>query len=163
MKKYIYILIFFAIVTNWDIVSSTLGFSGNQYTIGNYTDEKWYTGHIGYSEALKLSDERETPTLIYMYTDWCKYCRKFESELLTNSEVNATLSKFIKIKINPEKNEQDKQLYNKLNGKGFPTLMFQYGENGKLKRVRAPYTKIAGNWKLMTTSEFITILQKYGS
>ncbi|MCW8955591.1 MAG: hypothetical protein OQL09_01810, partial [Gammaproteobacteria bacterium] len=63
----------------------------------------------------------------------------------------------------PEKSEQDKQLYKKLNGKGYPTIMFQYGKNSKLTYVRAPYTRNGNSWKLMTANEFITMLHKYGS
>ena len=163
MKKYIYIFIFFAIVTNWDIVSSLLGFSGSKYTIGNYTNEKWYSGHSGYNEAMKVSDQNETPALIYMHTDWCQYCKKFESELLTNYDVNTSLAKFVKIKINPENSDQDKQLYKKLKGKGYPTIMFQYGASGKLTHVRAPYTRNGNDWKMMTNNEFISMLHKYGS
>lgn len=163
MKKYIYILLFFSIVTNWDIVSGFLGFSSNKYTIGNYTNNKWYAGHTGYNEAIKESDQNETPALIYMYTDWCKYCKKFESTLLTNHDVNSKLARFVKIKLNPDTSDQDKQLYKKLNGKGFPTIMFQYGSSGKVIRVRAPYTKNGNNWELMTANEFISVLQKYGS
>ena len=163
MKKYILIFMFFAIVVNWDILSGYIGLSSNQYTIGHYTDDKWYKGHSGYSEAMKVSDKNETPALIYMRTDWCKYCKKFESEILTNYEVNDHLKKFVKVKINPDKSKQNKKLYEKLSGKGFPTLMFQYGEEGKLARVRAPYTRNASGWKLMTTNEFIAMLNKYGS
>lgn len=163
MKKYIYIILFFAIVTNWDIVSRVLGFSGNKYTIGNYTSEKWHFGHTGYSEAMKVSDQNEAPAIIYMYTDWCQYCKKFESKLLTNNEVNTSLARFVKIKINPETNDKDKQLYKQLNGKGYPTIMFKQGANGKLTYVRAPYTKNAKGWQLMSANQFVTMLHKHGS
>lgn len=163
MKKYIYIILFFAVITNWDIVSGYLGVSANQYTIGNYTNEKWYSGHAGYSEAMDISDQNETPAIIYMRTDWCQYCKKFEKELLTDRGVKASLAKFVKIKINPDKSDQNKALYKKLNGKGFPTIMVQHGKSGKLARVRAPYTKNSNGWQLMTSNEFITMLNKYGT
>lgn len=163
MKKYIYIFLCIAIVTNWNNVSGFLGISGSEYTIGNYTNEKWYSGHIGYSEAMEISDQNETPAIIYMHTDWCQYCKTFETELLTNYDVNTSLAKFVKIKINPEKSDQNKQLYKKLNGNGYPTIMFQYGVNGKLAHVRAPYTKNGNGWQLMTANEFIAMLNKYGS
>jgi len=163
LKKYIYILIFFAIVTNLDIVSSILGFSENRYATGLYTSEKWYSGHTEYSEAMKLSDQNKVPALIYMHTDWCQYCKKFESKLLTNKDVNLSLNKFVKIKINPETSDKDKQLYKELNGKGFPTIMFQHGKKGKIIPVRAPYTKNSGSWTLMSASQFINVLHKYGS
>ena len=163
MKKYIYIFLFFAIVTNWDIATDILGLSGNTYTIGQYTSEKWYSDNIGYSEAIRISDENETPALIYMHTDWCQYCKKFESELLTNDDVNAKLSKFVKIKINPEHSDQDNQLYKKLKGKGYPTIMFQHGATGKLTHVRGPYTKNGSGWKMMTANEFVSMLHKYGT
>ena len=163
MKKYIYIFLLFAIIANWSNVSRILGLSSHKYTIGDYQDTRWYSGHTGYAEALKVSDKNETPVLIYIYTDWCKYCKKFEATLLTNRQVNSSLARFVKIKLNPDKSDQDKQLYKKLNAKGFPTIMFQYGASGKIIRVRAPYTKYANNWKLMTADEFINILHKYGT
>lgn len=163
MKKYIYIFLFFAIVANWDVVTDVLGLSGNPYTIGQYTSKKWYSDHIGYSEAIRISDENQTPALIYMHTDWCQYCKKFESELLTNDVVNAKLSNFVKIKINPEHSEQDNQLYKKLKSKGYPTIMFQHGATGKLTHVRAPYKKNGSSWKMMTANEFVAMLHKYGT
>lgn len=163
MKKFIYIFLLIAIVANWDYVSGFLGQSSNEYTTGNYADKKWYSGHTDYSEAMKVSDDNETPALIYMYAEWCQYCKKFESELLTDREVIARLSKFVKIKINPDNSEQDKKLYKQLNGNGFPTIMIKYGASGKLVHLRAPYTRQGNGWKLMTANEFINTLNKYGS
>lgn len=150
--------------SKWGDISNYLGFSGSQtkYTIGDYTSNSWYKGYNGYQEALQVSNENEVPVFIYVYADWCNYCKKFNNELLTNSRIKTSLSKFVKVKFNPEKSDQAKELYAKWNGRGYPAILFQSGSSNKPQRVRAPYTKNGVAWKLMSPDDFIYILEKNG-
>ena len=150
-------------VTNWDIVSGYLDFSGSQshYTIGDYTSNDWHKGYQGYLDAISISDENKVPVFIYIYTDWCQYCKKFQNQLLTDSYVKESLSKFVKVKINPEGSDEEKSLYKKWNGRGYPAILFQSG-SGRPVHVRAPYVRDVKGWKMMTSNDFISMLNKNG-
>lgn len=164
VKKIFLFLIIGGLISNWNEVSGYLNIgSSGKYSVGAYTSEKWYYDHKGYEEAIRISDENKVPVFIYGYTDWCKYCTKFKNQLLTKSSVKDSLSRFVKVKINPEHSALDKSLYKKLGGKGYPTLLIQSGESARANRFHGPFTRQGSGWKMMSTAEFISMLDKVGA
>lgn len=54
-------------------------------------------------EAEKLNNELEKPFIIYLYTDWCQYCKAMELKTFKNNEIINLLNKnFYFVKINAE-------------------------------------------------------------
>jgi len=166
MKKIIMLFIFVGIISKWGVVAGFLGLPGAQvkYSVGEYTSANWYRNYNGYQDAQKVSDDNKVPMFIYVYTDWCKYCKKFNQELLTNDKIIDSLSKFVKVKVNPEKGELEKSLAVKWKSRGYPAILINSDSNSNNpKRIRAPYTRQSSGWRLMSPQEFISMLEKNGA
>gem|GEM_PF-3068576 len=118
----------------------------------------WLLDAQGYEDALKLSERYNVPILVYAYTDWCQYCRRLEQSLLRDVQVNQVMSQFVKVKINPENSEANQRLFRQWGGRGFPTLFVQGVDNHQPKRIRGPFSKQNGRWKIMGRVEFMQLL-----
>ena len=61
---------------------------------------QWYS----FDEGLAKAKKEKKMVLIDFYTDWCGYCQKMDAETYSNEKViNYLNSKYVLIKINPEK------------------------------------------------------------
>lgn len=123
-KKYIYIIIL--------LVFIAFGF----YTF--YTDNtikfKWYD----FNDGLNLAKKENKKILINVYADWCKWCKKMESEVYPNTDIKSYIEKtIIPIKFNGEaqnKINYDGQIYSHsefieaFGINGFPATIFMTSE-----------------------------------
>lgn len=74
-----------------------------------------------YTEALKAAKQLNKNMFIYFETDWCGWCKKMKSEVLSDSEVKDKLNKnFIVCMINVDK---DRQTARKFKASGVPTYL----------------------------------------
>lgn len=103
-----------------------------------YTGSTWLKDSSGYARAIEVGKKENLPVLIYGYTDWCGFCKKLEKTYFTDYDINQSLSKFIKVKLNPEHSSRDKQLFKSLGGSGYPTLFVQH-PNQALQRIDDPF------------------------
>ncbi len=106
----------------------------------NYSSAKWYEDTVGYIEAKRVAKKYGVPILIYGYTDWCGYCRAMEQNYFTDANVKSKLQQFVKVRLNPEHSDADRQLFKSWGGKGYPSVYVQHGDaapkkirNGNLK------------------------------
>lgn len=91
-----------------------------------YTGNLWLKDRNGYQIASDASAKTNTPVLVYVYTDWCGYCKRLEQNYFADKAVQGTLAKFIKVRLNPEHSSADQQLFKTWGGSGYPTLYVQY-------------------------------------
>lgn len=60
-----------------------------------------------FQDGLKLAKLENKKVLINVYTDWCKWCKKMESEVFPNAEVLKYVDeKFVSIKFNGESSNE---------------------------------------------------------
>ena len=58
---------------------------------------------VGFDEGVKLSKESGKKMLVDVYTDWCTWCKKMDSEVYTAPEVQSAIEKhFVAVKLNAE-------------------------------------------------------------
>lgn len=119
----------------------------------------WLHDKSGYEKALILSANKKVPIFIYAYTDWCPYCKKLQKNLYQNPSVKKVLTRFIKVKINPEHSPEDNALFHQWGGRGYPTLYTQPTARSSPSRIKGPFTKKNGKWELMTANDFIAMLR----
>jgi len=90
----------------------------------------------GASSSLRASQRKSvaelppvTASIVYFYTDWCRYCKRFSQNVLASPE----LSKHsISVRrINPEENDDNAQLAEKHGVRGYPTLFVIDGATWK--------------------------------
>lgn len=120
-------------------------------TAAVYSSSQWYEGHAGYRKALRVSRVQKAPVYIYAYTDWCGFCRAFESQMLPLPGVQEVLSGYVKVRINPEHSKQDRQLFDRWGGRGYPSFWIQSHPDAKPGRARSPFR----NKKLIPTRDFV--------
>lgn len=162
MKKIILIVIAGLAIANWNQIRNLSLFSSpaEEAALPAALDHSWLEGAEGYRDALKLSEDNEQPIVIYAYADWCNYCKKFESTLLVDNEVNTTLNKFIKVKLNPDTNQEDSAIFKKLGGRGYPSLFIKRA-NSTSQKLKAPFYQEGSRWKILTSTQFIELLNTH--
>lgn len=112
-----------------------------------YNSTIWYNGTIGYYDAKIAADNNNAPMLIYLYTDWCQYCRRLEDDVLSSKKFKETFSSFVKVKMNPERNSTAEGIMKITNSNAYPTMLFKRTKSERLLRVGF-YEKISGKWVL---------------
>lgn len=93
--------------------------------------DDWLEGANGYARGKEQSVSAQKPMMVYFYTDWCGYCRKFEKHTLANPDVQKALSVFVKVRINPEKGDRENQLSEQYQIDGFPSVYFENPASGQ--------------------------------
>jgi thiol:disulfide interchange protein len=82
----------------------------------------WYEGDQ-YDKAREEQDRTAAAMVLYVYTDWCPYCRSFEKGLLFTPEVERYFrDNVVKIRINPETTPAAAALARRLGAQGYPSF-----------------------------------------
>jgi len=83
-------------------------------------DGQWFKGDLG--AATEAAAENETLVFVEFYTDWCSWCRRLESETLTDREVRQELDKLVSIRLNAEGNGASAA--REFGVESYPTMVF---------------------------------------
>ncbi len=121
-------------------------------------EPKWSAFDAGFEQA-KTSNKK---VMIDIYTDWCKWCKKLDSDVYGNSNVAKYLNeKYIIIKMNGEsdkkvtfkgKSYSEAQLAQAFGVKGYPTIVF-------IKPNQELITNLGG---YVDSSKFLNIIKFLG-
>ena len=119
---------------------------------------QWHT----FDEGVALAAKEHKKVLIDVYTDWCVWCKKMDSDVYTNEGVGKVIaSNFIAVKLNAESSKAlayngekiDETTFARAMGvTGYPTTVF-------LEPGARPITKIPG---FVEAKEFAQILRFIG-
>ena len=123
----------------------------------------WRDGAAGYRQAAAEAAQHGRPMLIYFRTDWCPYCREFERELLSSSEVEGYLTKLARARINPETGADEESLASIYGVNGYPALFLQRAPGEPPLRISRTARGPDGAPRLKTAAEFIATLQQAAS
>ena len=121
--------------------------------------EGWYEGAAGLAAALEVQQRDRLPLFLYIYTDWCPYCRQFERELLTDDEVDGYLDAVLAVRLNPETGGQESQLARQFGVRGYPTLVM-YSADGETASYVERMEMVDGEPRLMSGRAFLRVLDE---
>ncbi|MCK4739071.1 MAG: thioredoxin family protein [Deltaproteobacteria bacterium] len=110
-------------------------------------DPNWFYDAVGYDEALDLELKTHQTIVVYFYTDWCPYCKRFDDDVLTSYETKNYLDSVIKVRINPERGTEERDIYHSFGVRGYPTV-FVFPKNAE-----DPFKIL--NTSLQTPEDFI--------
>jgi tetratricopeptide (TPR) repeat protein len=80
----------------------------------------WYEGAEGWAQAAAEHAENSAPLVIYFRADWCPHCRHFEDKTLPTQVVERELARVIKVRVDAERDAQDRQLAKRFGVSGYP-------------------------------------------
>lgn len=120
----------------------------------------WLRDSAGYRTAIDDALEERRLVTLYVYTDWCPYCRRLESELLSTGPVRDCLARTVKVRVNPEHSPADRAVADRFGVTGYPSLFFFDPATGKRRKLGTYATAPDGEWRLMTPEEFLRVCHR---
>ena len=134
------------------------GLNMNGFQGDNGEGLKW----TDYTSGVKLASETNKKVLIDVYTDWCGWCKKMDSDTYSDKSVSDYLTaKYVLVKLNAESSKKetvddkevtDAQIASAFGVDGYPTTIF-------LDSAGHPITMTPG---YMKPESFITVLKYIG-
>jgi len=78
-----------------------------------------------YDNAIKKSESKKLPIMIYVYSDSCSWCDELEKTTFKGKEVSKNIKKnFIAYKVNPEKMDGNEDIIKYYGVEEYPTIIF---------------------------------------
>ncbi len=116
----------------------------------------WEHGASGYEYAMTQATDAEKPLILYFNTDWCKWCKRLNTEYLSSYEIEKFLSDIPKVEINPDKGAAELALSRKYGVRGFPSfLVLIPALSNKTEKIH-PF-RTTGSW---TADEFLLAVRE---
>ena len=85
----------------------------------------------GFEEALELAAKEDKMVMVYFWADWCGFCRKIESEVFANEDVQKAFDQsFLAVSVNVQDDPGD--LKGKYRASALPTLTFLNSKGEKV-------------------------------
>lgn len=94
-------------------------------------DGFWF--HGGLDAAIEVAAEKNTLVFVEFNTDWCSWCRRLESETLSDKEVRIELGKLVSVQLNAETDGVDAA--RKFGVESYPTMIFLDPSGEEVERI----------------------------
>jgi thiol:disulfide interchange protein len=88
---------------------------------------------LSLGDALDRARAENRLVMVDVYTDWCGWCRKLDSETYGDARVAAALANVISIRVNAEKGGE--RVAEKYRVRGFPTVLFLSGSGEVVEKI----------------------------
>jgi thiol:disulfide interchange protein len=88
------------------------------------------------SNALEQARSEGKPVLVFLYTDWCTYCKQMDGKTFSDPNVIDELGrKFVWLRLNAETDAQGIEMQRRFGISGFPTILFLDPSGRELNRI----------------------------
>ena len=90
-----------------------------------------------YEAALGEAQSRDQFVLAYLYTDWCSYCKKMDSETFRDSDLIDEMSdSYVWLRLNAEKQEDGVLLQKRFGITGYPCTIIMDQNGTEVDRIQ---------------------------
>lgn len=127
MKKWIFVLLALIVLFAGCLSTQSAGSDAGKLVL------KGVKFHIDLQPALETAKEQDKPVFVYVRSEYCGWCKKFEEETFTNQSVIRTLNEnfiLVSIDVNKQKNET-----RNFRVRGTPAEIFLDPNGTEIKRV----------------------------
>lgn len=126
LKKWIFVLIALLVLSAGYVAQSTIS-DASKLTL------KGVTFSTNLTTAIEAAKVQGKPVFVYIRSEYCGWCRKFEEETFTNQTVIKTLNeKFILVSLDADKQKNETRNFAVF---GTPTMVFLDPNGTGLKRI----------------------------
>jgi thiol:disulfide interchange protein len=88
------------------------------------------------SRAFSQARELNQPVLVFLYTDWCTYCRQMDQETFRDRElIRQMASEYVWLRLNAETDPEGIQMQRDFRVGGFPTLLILDSRRREIDRL----------------------------
>ncbi|MEE4271926.1 MAG: thioredoxin fold domain-containing protein [Thermoanaerobaculales bacterium] len=94
-------------------------------------DELWFDGDL--DGAIRAAAEQDTLVFVEFNTEWCSWCRRFETETLTDVAVREELAEFVAIQLDAE--GEGAEAAQRLTIDNYPTVVFLDSSGEEVERI----------------------------
>jgi thiol:disulfide interchange protein len=112
----------------------------------------WHYGAQGFAAARQEQQATGAPLAVYFYTDWCPYCKRFDEEFLTATEVRSALTRVVKVRVNPEDGPEEEAIGKRFGARGYPAFFIVRA--GTAPEQVYPFKPVGASWVATLPSEF---------
>jgi tetratricopeptide (TPR) repeat protein len=105
----------------------------------------WENGADGFESSLRAAERDDLPMIVYFNTEWCPWCRKLNETYLPNHSVRSVLEYFVKVSVNPEDGADEKRLFERFGGGGYPGFFVVFPAASAQPMKLSPFRK-EGAW-----------------
>jgi len=123
---------------------------------------EWYEGADGYAKADASNRALQASLIVYFYTDWCPYCKKFDRDILPSNEVSQFMKSVIKVRINPERGSEERALANRFGVHGYPSIFVVPAQTELPKKIY-PFRRVGETFEALDPSEFVKACREAGA
>ena len=123
----------------------------------------WYEGAEGWAQAQEEQRRNGAPVALYVRVGWCPHCRHFESQVLPDESVKRQLDRVIKVRLDPDRGPEEKQLANELAVTGYPTFRLLTSPDAEPVRLPAGSSVDAAAFTKMVDERLTYIAREWAS
>jgi thioredoxin-related protein len=87
------------------------------------------------TEAQEESKRTGRPMMVDVFTDWCSWCKKLDSDTYSDAKVIAKSRDFVALKLNPERSDGEAKFAERYGVSGYPTILFLEPDGSLINRI----------------------------
>jgi thioredoxin-related protein len=89
-----------------------------------------------YGAALEKANTAGQLVVVYLYTDWCGFCRKMDRETFEDEKlIEEMAERYVWVRLNAETQDEGARLRREMGVSGFPTTLLLNGKGEELDRL----------------------------
>jgi thioredoxin-related protein len=125
--------------------------AGSLVACGPTSDDTWFRGDL--DAATAAARDADTLVFIEFFTEWCTWCRRLESETLTDGAVKLELGKMVAIRLDAE--GRGRSAAERFGIETYPTMVFLDADGEEVERIVGylPPDKLVGEIQRIRTGD----------